>query len=161
MAKITFGNKEFIPPPINSPTETPLEKPLEKPIKSPSRKLTKKEVLILIGVVLSLVFLGWLPTQVIYKTKVIKLQQQIDQIDPLNKVEVDLRHKLTKLEVDLKVDDDDLYKILSQMRNERRLLILDQLEQIQMFKSKQNVYMFDYFNSKTQELKQKELLYHR
>ena len=157
MAKITFGNKEFIPPPINSPTETPLE----KPIKSPSRKLTKKEVLILIGVVLSLVFLGWFPTQVMYKTKVIKLQQQIDQIDPLNKVEVDLRHKLTKLEVDLNVDDDDLYKILSQMRNERRLLILDQLDQIQLFKSKQNVYMFDYFNSKTQELKQKELLYHR
>lgn len=161
MAKITFGNKEFTPPSVNSPIETPLEKPPEKPIKSPSRKLTKKEVLILIGVVLSLVFLGWFPTQVMYKTKVIKLQQQIAQIDPLNKVEVDLRHKLAKLEVDLKVDDDDLYKILSQMRNERRLLILDQLEQIQMFKSKQNVYMFDYFNSKTQELKQKELLYHR
>jgi hypothetical protein len=74
---------------------------------------------------------------------------------------MDLKHKLSKLETDLKVDDDDLYKILSQMRNERRLLILDQLDQIQLFKSKQNVYMFDYFNSKTQELKQKELLYHR
>ena len=161
MAKITFGNKEFVPPPSDSPIETPLEKPPEKLLKSPSRKLTKKEVLILISVVLSLVFLGWFPTQVMYKTKVIKLQQQIAQIDPLNKVEVDLRHKLAKLEVDLKVDDDDLYKILSQMRNERRLLILDQLEQIQLFKSKQNVYMFDYFNSKTQELKQKEILYHR
>jgi hypothetical protein len=157
MAKITFGNKEFIPPPINSPTETPLE----KPIKSPSRKLTKKEVLILIGVVLSLVFLGWFPTQVMYKTKVIKLQQQIDQIDPLNKVEVDLRHKLTKLEVDLKVDDDDLYKILSQMRNERRLLILDQLEQIQLYKSIQNITTVEFYNNKIQELKQKELLYHR
>ena len=161
MAKITFGNKEFVPPPADSPIETPSEKPPEKRLKSPSRKLTKKEILILIGVVLSLVFLGWFPTQVMYKTKVIKLQQQIAQIDPLNKVEVDLRHKLAKLEVDLKVDDDDLYKILSQMRNERRLLILDQLEQIQLFKSKQNVYMFDYFNSKTQELKQKEILYHR
>jgi len=161
MAKITFGNKEFIPPPVDSPTETPLENPPEKPIKSPSRKLTKKEVLILIGVVLSLVFLGWLPTQLIYKTKVLKLEQKIVQLDPLNKIEVDLRHKLSKLEVDLNVDDDDLYKILSQMRNERRLLILDQLDQIQLFKSKQNVYMFDYFNSKTQELKQKELLYHR
>ena len=161
MAKITFGNKEFVTPPADSPIETPLEKPPEKLLKSPSRKLTKKEVLILISVVLSLVFLGWFPTQVMYKTKVIKLQQQIAQIDPLNKVEVDLRHKLAKLEVDLKVDDDDLYKILSQMRNERRLLILDQLEQIQLFKSKQNVYMFDYFNSKTQELKQKEILYHR
>ena len=105
--------------------------------------------------------MGWLPTQLIYKTKVLKLEQKIVQLDPLNKIEVDLRHKLSKLEVDLNVDDDDLYKILSQMRNERRLLILDQLEQIQLFKSKQNVYMFDYFNSKTQELKQKELLYHR
>ena len=153
MAKITVGNKEFTPPPANPPPEEPTTPTL--------RKLTKKEVLILISVVLSLVFLGWFPTQVMYKTKVIKLQQRIAQIDPLNKVEVDLRHKLAKLEVDLKVDDDDLYKILSQMRNERRLLILDQLEQIQLFKSKQNVYMFDYFNSKTQELKQKEILYHR
>ena len=158
MAKITFGNKEFVPPPADSPIETPSEKPPEKLLKSPSRKLTKKEVLILISVVLSLVFLGWFPTQVMYKTKVIKLQAQID---PLNKVEVDLRHKLAKLEVDLKVDDDDLYKILSQMRNERRLLILDQLDQIQLFKSKHNIYMFDYLNSKTQELKQKEILYHR
>jgi len=148
MAKITFGNKEFIPPPVDSPTETPLENPPEKPIKSPSRKLTKKEVLILIGVVLSLVFLGWLPTQLIYKTKVLKLEQKIVQLDPLNKIEVDLRHKLSKLEVDLNVDDDDLYKILSQMRNERRLLILDQLDQIQLFKSKQNVYMFDYLTVK-------------
>ena len=105
--------------------------------------------------------MGWLPTQLIYKTTVLKLEQKIVQLDPLNKIEVDLKHKLDKLEQDLKVEDDDLYKILSQMRNERRLLILDQLDQIQLFKSKQNVYMFDYFNSKTQELKQKELLYHR
>ena len=155
MGKIFVGGTEFNAPPKNPPIVDVVK------LKSPSRKLTKKEILILISVVLSLVFLGWFPTQVMYKTKVIKLQQQIAQIDPLNKVEVDLRHKLAKLEVDLKVDDDDLYKILSQMRNERRLLILDQLEQIQLFKSKQNVYMFDYFNSKTQELKQKELLYHR
>ena len=153
MAKITVGNKEFTPPPANPPPEEPTTPTL--------RKLTKKEVLILIGVVSSLLFLGWLPTQLVYKAKITKLEQKIVQLDPLNKIEVDLRHKLSKLEVDLNVDDDDLYKILSQMRNERRLLILDQLEQIQMFKSKQNVYMFDYFNSKTQELKQKELLYHR
>lgn len=161
MGKITFGNKEFIPPSADSPIETPLENPPEKLIKSPSRKLTKKEVLILIGMVSLLLFLGWFPTQLIYKNKVKKLEQTIVHLDPLNKVEVDLRHKLANLEVDLKVDDDDLYKILSQLRNERRLLILDQLDQIQLFKSKQNVYMFDYFNSKTQELKQKELLYHR
>ena len=80
---------------------------------------------------------------------------------PLNKIEVDLRHKLDKLEQDLKVDDDDLYKILSKLRNQRKLQIVDQLDQIQLFKSKQNVYLFDYINSKTQELKQKELLYHR
>ena len=150
MAKITVGNKEFTPPPsVPSPEEPP----------TPTlRKLTKKEVLILIGVVSSLLFLGWLPTQLVYKAKITKLEQKIVQLDPLNKIEVDLRHKLSKLEVDLNVDDDDLYKILSQMRNERRLLILDQ---IQLFKSKQNVYLFDYLNSKTQELKQKELLYHR
>jgi len=102
-----------------------------------------------------------LPTQLVYKYKINKLEQQIDQIDPLNKVEVDLRHKLAKLETDLKVDDDDLYKILSQMRNERRLLILDQLEQIQLYKSIQNITTVEFYNNKIQELKQKELLYHR
>ena len=155
MGKIFVGGTEFNAPPKNPPIVD-----VVKPISS-IRKLTKKEIVILSAIVISLLIMGWLPTQLIYTAKVLKLEQKIVQLDPLNKIEVDLRHKLSKLEVDLNVDDDDLYKILSQMRNERRLLILDQLEQIQMFKSKQNVYMFDYFNSKTQELKQKELLYHR
>jgi hypothetical protein len=58
-------------------------------------------------------------------------------------------------------EDDDLYKILSQMRNERRLMILDQLEQIQLYKSIQNITTIEFYNNKIQELKQKELLYHR
>ena len=155
MGKIFVGGTEFNAPPKNPPIVD-----VVKPISS-IRKLTKKEIVILSAIVISLLIMGWLPTQLIYKTTVLKLEQKIVQLDPLNKIEVDLRHKLSKLEVDLNVDDDDLYKILSQMRNERRLLILDQLDQIQLFKSKQNVYMFDYFNSKTQELKQKEILYHR
>ena len=153
MAKITVGNKEFTPPPSNPPPEEPPTPTL--------RKLTKKEVLILIGVVSSLLFLGWMPTQLVYKAKITKLEQKIVQLDPLNKIELDLNHKLDKLEQDLKVEDDDLYKILSKLRSDRKLQILDQLDQIQQFKSRQNVYLFDYLNSKTQELKQKELLYHR
>ena len=153
MAKITVGNKEFTPPPANPPPEEPPTPTL--------RKLTKKEVLILIGVVSSLLFLGWMPTQLVYKAKITKLEQKIVQLDPLNKIELDLNHKLDKLEQDLKVEDDDLYKILSKLRSDRKLQILDQLDQIQLFKSRQNVYLFDYLNSKTQELKQKELLYHR
>ena len=155
MGKIFVGGTEFNAPPKNPPIVD-----VVKPISS-IRKLTKKEIVILSAIVISLLIMGWLPTQLIYKTTVLKLEQKIVQLDPLNKIEVDLKHKLDKLEQDLKVEDDDLYKILSQMRNERRLLILNQLDQIQLFKSKQNVYMFDYFNSKTQELKQKELLYHR
>jgi len=154
MAKITVGNKEFTPPPINPPIE-------EIPKSSSLRKFTKKEICILVSVVLTLLTIGFLPTQLVYKHRISKLEQQIDQIDPLNKVEVDLRHKLAKLETDLKVDDDDLYKILSQMRNERRLLILDQLEQIQLYKSIQNITTVEFYNNKIQELKQKELLYHR
>jgi hypothetical protein len=125
------------------------------------RKFTKKEIYTLVGVVLFLVTLGFLPTQITYKHKISKLEQQIDQIDPLNKVETDLRYKLSKLESDINVEDDDLYKILSQMRNERRLMILDQLEQIQLYKSIQNITTIEFYNNKIQELKQKELLYHR
>jgi len=124
-------------------------------------KFTKKEIYTLVGVVLFLVTLGFLPTQITYKHKISKLEQQIDQIDPLNKVETDLRYKLSKLESDINVEDDDLYKILSQMRNERRLMILDQLEQIQLYKSIQNITTIEFYNNKIQELKQKELLYHR
>lgn len=155
MGKIYVGadKKEFEPPPI---------KPIEQ--QSPqvnNRKFTKKEIYTLICVVLFLLTLGFLPTQITYKHKISKLEQQIDQIDPLNKVEMDLRYKLTKLESDINVEDDDLYKILSQMRNERRLMILDQLEQIQLYKSIQNITTVEFYNNKIQELKQKELLYHR
>jgi hypothetical protein len=159
MGKIFVGGKQFTPPPTNPTTESPPEPPSLP--SSTLRKLTKKEVLILIGVISSLLFVGWLPTYMVYKVKITKLEQKIVQLDPLNKIEVDLRHKLDKLEQDLKVNDDDLYKILSKLRNQRKLQIVDQLDQIQLFKSKQNVYLFDYINSKTQELKQKELLYHR
>ena len=157
MGKIMVGNKEFTPPPISPTTEQVVETP--KP--SSLRKFTKKEIYTLVGVVLFLVNLGFLPTQITYKHKISKLEQQIDQIDPLNKVETDLRYKLSKLESDINVEDDDLYKILSQMRNERRLMILDQLEQIQLYKSIQNITTIEFYNNKIQELKQKELLYHR
>jgi hypothetical protein len=154
MGKIMVGNKEFTPPPISPTTEQVVETP--KP--SSLRKFTKKEIYTLVGVVLFLVTLGFLPTQITYKHKISKLEQQIDQIDPLNKVETDLRYKLSKLESDINVEDDDLYKILSQMRNERRLMIL---EQIQLYKSIQNITTIEFYNNKIQELKQKELLYHR
>ncbi len=153
MGKIFVGGKEFNPPPAV---------PLPKEPPTPTlRKLTNNEVLILIIMVSSLLFIGWLPTYLVYKAKITKLEQKIVKLDPLNKIETDLNHKLDKLEQDLKVDDDDLYKILSQLRNQRKLQILDQLDQIQLFKSKQNIIKFDYLNGKTQELKQKELLYHR
>lgn len=152
------GNKEFNPPPINPPVSPPVETVVKPQI---LRKFTKKEICILIGVILTLLTLGFLPTQIVYKHRISKLEQKIEQLDPLNKVEVDLRYKLSKLEVDLKIEDDDLYKILSQMRNERRLLILDQLEQIQLYKSIQNLTTVEFYNNKLQELKQKELLYHR
>ena len=155
MGKIFVGGTEF-----NAPPKNPSIVDVVKPISS-IRKLTKKEIVILSVIVISLLIMGWLPTQLIYTAKVIKLEKRIVQLDPLNKIEVDLKHKLDKLEQNLKVEDDDLYKILSQLRNQRKLLILDQLDQIQLFKSKHNIYMFDYFNSKTQELKQKEILYHR
>ena len=153
MGKINFGGKEFIPPPSN-PTET-------KSSISPLRKITKKELYILITIVSFLIMLGWLPTYLTFKYKVSKLEQKIDQIDPLYKIEVDLNNKLEKLEKDLKVDDDDLYKILSKLRNDRKLQILDQLEQIQLYKSLQKITTTDFYNNKLQELKQKELLYHR
>ncbi len=155
MAKINFGGKEFIPPPANSVEQTQTE------IKSPLRKITKRELYILIGIVSLLVLSGWLPTYLTFKYKVSKLEQKIDQIDPLAKIQVDLNNKLDKLEKDLKVDDDDLYKILSKLRNERKLLILDQLEQIQLYKSLQKITTTDFYTNKLQELKQKELLYHR
>ena len=155
MGKIYVGvdRKEF---------QAPSAKPVEQQLPQVnSRKFTKNEIYTLIGVVLFLLTLGFLPTQITYKHKISKLEQQIDQIDPLNKVETDLRYKLSKLESDINIEDDDLYKILSQMRNERRLMILDQLEQIQLYKSIQNITTVEFYNNKIQELKQKELLYHR
>lgn len=152
MPKITIGNKEFIPPSTNLSSESS---------QSPLKRLSNKEILILIGVISSLLIAGWLPTYLVYKSKITKLEQNIEVLDPLNKIEVELNHKLDKLEKDLKIDDDDLYKILMTLRNDRKIKILNQLEQIQVFKSKQNILTFEFFNLKKEELKQKELLYHR
>jgi hypothetical protein len=63
MGKIMVGNKEFTPPPISPTTEQVVETP--KP--SSLRKFTKKEIYTLVGVVLFLVTLGFLPTQITYK----------------------------------------------------------------------------------------------
>ena len=92
MGKIFVGGKEFNPPP-SSPSTIEENKP-----KSPSRKLSRKEIIILISVILTLLILGWLPTQLIYKFKISKLEQKIEQLDPLNKIEIDLKYKLSKLE---------------------------------------------------------------
>lgn len=154
MGKIFVGGKEFNPPPAVPNESLPTKN-------TDIRKLTKKEVIILISMILLLCSIGWLPTHIIYKSKISKLEQKIELLDPLNKIEKDLRNKLDKLEQDLKIDDDDLYKILTQLRNKRKLEILNELEQIQLFKSNQNIINFDFFNDKKQQLKQKELLYHR
>lgn len=153
MGKIMLGNKEFIPPPANPPPPQPPQPPI--------RKFTNKEILILIGVVLSLLTMGWLPTKLVYDIKMVRLEQKIDQLDPLNKIEINLNKKLDKLNSELKVEDDDLYKLLTELRNKRRLELLDQLDQIRSFKSKQDIITSEYFILKKEELKQKELLYHR
>jgi len=56
MAKITVGNKEFTPPPINPP----IEQVVETPKLSSLRKFTKKEIYVLVGVILTLLTIGFL-----------------------------------------------------------------------------------------------------
>jgi hypothetical protein len=168
MPKITLGNKEFTPPVVNSgiPNDTSTTVPVipafEMTTPNNQRKFSKKEIQILIGVFLFLLILGSLPTYMICKNKIDKLESKISILDPLNKIEADLKYKLSQTSKQLdKIEDEDLYKVVMEKKGKKIEQIKEQLELINQFKITQSNELQSFILNKKDELKKKEILYHR
>lgn len=165
MSKIMIGNKEFTPPAVNSdiPNDISTKVPVTPPVEMTNqRKFSRKEIEILVGVVLFLLILGSLPTYIICNNKINTLESKILILDPLNKIESDLKDKLSQSSKQLnKIEDEDLYKVVMEKKGKKIELIKEQLESIYKFKLNQSNEVQSFILNKKEELKQKELLYHR
>lgn len=86
----------------------------------------------------------------------------ISTVDPLIQLENDLNDKLTFASKQMdKIEDDDLYKVVMEAKGKKIELIKEQLKDIETFRSNHINSINVYYNNKKDELKKKEILYHR
>ena len=83
-------------------------------------------------------------------------------VDPLTILQTDLNNKLiaTSKQLD-KIEDEDLYKVVMEKKGKKIEQIKEQIELINQFKLKQSNEVQSFILNKKDELKQKEILYHR
>jgi hypothetical protein len=125
-------------------------------------ELTRKEwisVLTAVFIVLSVGFSLGFVTNV---KRVNDLSNIVSIVDPLITIEKDLNDKLKIAAKQLdKIDDDDLYKVVMEAKSKKMEIIKEQLKDIETFRSNHINSITVYYNNKKDELKNKEILYHR
>ena len=90
------------------------------------------------------------------------LSKIVSIVDPLITIEKDLNDKLKVAAKQLdKIDDDDLYKVVMEAKSKKMEIIKEQLKDIETFRSNHINSITVYYNNKKDELKNKEILYHR
>ena len=165
MGKISLNIPE--PKPVTS-IKTPQPIPVT-PVKTPIQvksnllpELTRKEwisVLTAVFIVLSVGFSLGFVTNV---KRVNDLSNIVSIVDPLITIEKDLNDKLKIAAKQLdKIDDDDLYKVVMEAKSKKMEIIKEQLKDIETFRSNHINSITVYYNNKKDELKNKEILYHR
>ncbi len=139
--------------------------PVKTPIQVKSNllpELTRKEwisVLTAVFIVLSVGFSLGFVTNV---KRVNDLSNIVSIVDPLITIEKDLNDKLKIAAKQLdKIDDDDLYKVVMEAKSKKMEIIKEQLKDIETFRSNHINSITVYYNNKKDELKNKEILYHR
>jgi len=142
-----------------------IPQPVKTPIQVKSNllpELTRKEwisVLTAVFIVLSVGFSLGFVTNV---KRVNDLSNIVSIVDPLITIEKDLNDKLKIAAKQLdKIDDDDLYKVVMEAKSKKMEIIKDQLKDIETFRSNHINSITVYYNNKKDELKNKEILYHR
>ena len=150
--------------PIKTPQSIPVT-PVKTPIQVKSNllpELTRKEwisVLTAVFIVLSVGFSLGFVTNV---KRVNDLSNIVSIVDPLITIEKDLNDKLKIAAKQLdKIDDDDLYKVVMEAKSKKMEIIKEQLKDIETFRSNHINSITVYYNNKKDELKNKEILYHR
>jgi hypothetical protein len=162
MGKISFSGQKPEPQPKITPDQPmPVKPPVEiKPNLLP--ELTKKEWISVFTAVFIVLSVGFCLGFFINYKRLNNTSHIISIIDPLITIEKDLNDKLRSASKQIdKIDDDDLYKVVMEVKGKKIESIKEQLKDIETFRSNHINSINLYYNNKKDELKKKEILYHR
>ena len=125
-------------------------------------KLTKKEWTSILTVVFIVLSIGFSLGYVVNIKRLNDVSNIVSTVDPLMQLEKDLNDKLKLASKQLdKIDDDDLYKVVMETKSKKIESIKEQLKDIETFRSNNINLINIYYTNKKDELKKKEILYHR
>jgi hypothetical protein len=160
MGKISFNNPQPAPVTPSTPS-TPIKTPIQ--VKSNLLpELTRKEWISVLTAVFIVLSVGFSLGYVVNIKRVNYLSNIVSIVDPLITIEKDLNDKLKLAAKQLdKIDDDDLYKVVMEAKSKKMEIIKEQLKDIETFRSNHINSITVYYNNKKDELKNKEILYHR
>ena len=155
---------------LSAPQPTPVTPSTPvTPVKTPHQvksnllpELTRKEWISVLTAVFIVFSVGFSLGFVVNIKRVNDLSNVISIVDPLITIEKDLNDKLKLASKQLdKIDDDDLYKVVMEAKGKKIQIIKEQLKDIEIFRSNHINSITVYYNNKKDELKNKEILYHR
>jgi hypothetical protein len=142
-----------------------IPQPVKTPIQVKSNllpELTRKEWISVLTAVFIVLLVGFSLGFVTNVKRVNDLSNIVSIVDPLITIEKDLNDKLKIAAKQLdKIDDDDLYKVVMEAKSKKMEIIKEQLKDIETFRSNHINSITVYYNNKKDELKNKEILYHR
>lgn len=155
---------------LSAPQPTPVTPSTPvTPVKTPHQvksnllpELTRKEWISVLTAVFIVLLVGFSLGFVTNVKRVNDLSNIVSIVDPLITIEKDLNDKLKIAAKQLdKIDDDDLYKVVMEAKSKKMEIIKEQLKDIETFRSNHINSITVYYNNKKDELKNKEILYHR
>ena len=125
-------------------------------------QLTKKEWTAVLTAVFIVLLIGFSLGYIVNIKRLNDVSNIISTVDPLIQLENDLNDKLTFASKQMdKIEDDDLYKVVMEAKGKKIESIKEQLKDIETFRSNHINSINVYYNNKKDELKKKEILYHR
>jgi len=125
-------------------------------------QLTKKEWTAVLTAVFIILLVGFSLGYIVNIKRLNDVSNIISTVDPLIQLENDLNDKLTFASKQMdKIEDDDLYKVVMEAKGKKIESIKEQLNDIETFRSNHINSINVYYNNKKDELKKKEILYHR
>ncbi len=151
MGKVSLGSK------VQEQTVT------EQQVKSKLlSELTKKEWTSVLTAAFIVLLIGFSLGYIVNIKRLNDVSNIVSIVDPLIQLEKDLNDKLKLASKQMdKIDDDDLYKVVMETKGKKIELIKEQLKDIETFRSNNINSINVYYNNKKDELKKKEILYHR
>jgi hypothetical protein len=168
MGKVSLSIPQPAPVTPSTPIKTPQSIPVT-PVKTPIQvksnllsELTRKEWISVLTAVFIVLSVGFSLGFVVNIKRVNDVSNIVSIVDPLITIEKDLNDKLKLAAKQLdKIDDDDLYKVVMEAKSKKMEIIKEQLKDIETFRSNHINSITVYYNNKKDELKNKEILYHR